>query len=305
MPALLTQLATLFEAQGWRYTLHPEPPYLSTGFQTPQGGVSLAFTAPTDDTLVCDALGLTTLSQEHTELLAELEQYLPEQLTLRYAPDNGEVQLRLLLPVPAAGLTAEDLDEPLSLLLALAPLLRRAMPLLQQGLPPQEALQQAQAAAAAEPEAEAEPAALPEALAALLQELAALQDNHDLGSLERRCLLCQAILAQRHTQAAPELWAAIQGELGNSCQRLYDMTGTPTQAQAAVEAYQAALSVYTRDALPTEWAMTQNNLAIVYQGRYERSGEERWATLAVEASQAALTILTPVVAPALAQHDGT
>ena len=302
MPTLLTQLATLFDAQGWRYRLHPEQDRLSTGFQTPRGDVSLDIYAPAEETLVFEALCLATLDPAHTEVLATLDQYLPEHLTLTRQPDDGEVCLRLLVPVPGASLTAEALDAPLDLLLEIAPVLRAALLLVQQGIPLEEALQRAQAEPA--PEAVETSSAMPEALQALLQELVELQEHNDRSSLERKRALCQTILAQVQRQDASELWAAIQEELGNTCQRLYDMTGAQTHAQAAAEAYQAALTVYTRDALPTDWAMTQNNLATLYKSRYDRSGEERWATLAAEAYQAALAILTPTVAPAMALRIG-
>lgn len=264
--------------------------------------MSLAITAPDAATLAFDALGLGTVDAAHTALLASLDQYLPDTLNLTRQPDDGEVRLRLLLPVPDASLTAEALEEPIGLLLAMAPVFRLALPLVQQGLSPEEAIQRAQAAPA--PEAAAVPPAIPEALRTLLQELVQLQGHDDRHSLERQRELCQTMLAQLPRQDNHELWAAIHVELGNSCQRLYDITGELTHAQDATEAYQAALEVRTRAALPTAWAMTQHNLANVYRIRYERSGEERWASLATEAYQAALSIFTPTVAPVQAQSTG-
>jgi hypothetical protein len=151
---------------------------------------------------------------------------------------------------------------------------------------------------------EEENPSVPEALRARLQELADLQDKNDRTSLERKRTLCEMLLDEVHRHDAHELWAALQGELGNTCARLYDMTGIQANAQAATEAYQAALTVRTRDAMPTDWAMTQNNLASLYQSRYDRSGEERWASLATEAYQDTLAIFTPTMAPNMAHRTG-
>lgn len=226
MVDLLTQLATLFETQGWTYTRQADPDCLAISFETPQGTVALAITAPDAATLAFDALGLGTLEVDDTTLLASLDQYLPDTLNLARQPHDGEVRLRLLLPVPDASLTADALEEPIDLLLAVALLLRQALPLVQQGLSLEAAFQQAQAAPA--PEAAAEPPPMPEALRALAQELVQLQEHDDRHSLERRRELCQTMLAQIQRQEAPELWAAIQAELGTSCQRLYDITDEPT-----------------------------------------------------------------------------
>ncbi len=235
IPDLLTQLATLFEAQGWTYTRLPDPERLSISFAPSQGAVSLAITAPDAATLAFDALGLGTVDAAHTALLASLDQYLPDTRNLTRQPDDGEVRLRLLLPVPDASLTAEALEEPIGLLLAMAPVFRLALPLVQQGLSPEETIQRAQAAPA--PEVAAVPPAIPEALRTLLQELVQLQGHDDLRSLERRRALCQTMLAQLPRQDNHELWAAIHVELGNSCQRLYDITGELTHAQDATKAY--------------------------------------------------------------------
>jgi hypothetical protein len=217
-----------------------------------------------------------SLAPEHSEVLVAILPYLPDAITLESVPHDGTVRLRLTVPVPDGRLTLEALDEALSLLFFLAPVLPPALALMQQGAAPEEALQHAQEAPPAQ-EAEADTPATSEALQALLQELVALQERYDYASLERKRDLCQSLLARRQPQTAPELWAALQGELGNTCQCLYAILGTLDDAQAAIEAYQAAFSVRTHEALPTQWAMTQNGLGNVHRSRYERSGEERWA----------------------------
>ena len=47
--------------------------------------------------------------------------------------------------------------------------------------------------------------------------------------------------------------------------------------EAAIKAYEAALTVYTREAFPQEWANTQNNLGVAYGDRIQRQpgGEPR------------------------------
>ncbi len=41
--------------------------------------------------------------------------------------------------------------------------------------------------------------------------------------------------------------------------------------QAAIKAFEAALTVRTREALPQDWASTQNNLGVAYWGRISGS----------------------------------
>ncbi len=63
----------------------------------------------------------------------------------------------------------------------------------------------------------------------------------------------------------------------------------------AVDAYRAALTVYTQAAMPADWATTQNNLGIVLWTQGERTGVDAGLALlsdAVYAYRAALTIWT-------------
>ncbi|MCC3594323.1 tetratricopeptide repeat protein [Microcoleus sp. PH2017_28_MFU_U_A] len=68
--------------------------------------------------------------------------------------------------------------------------------------------------------------------------------------------------------------------------------------ERAIECYQAALQVLTRDALPQKWAMTQNNLGLAYSDRikFDRGDNiER----AIECYQAALQVYTRDALPCL------
>jgi CHAT domain-containing protein len=59
----------------------------------------------------------------------------------------------------------------------------------------------------------------------------------------------------------------------------------------AIAAYEAALSVYTREAFPFEWAMSQNNLATAYSSRI-RGEKAHNLEMAIAAYEAALSVYT-------------
>jgi len=61
--------------------------------------------------------------------------------------------------------------------------------------------------------------------------------------------------------------------------------------EQAVETYQLALQVYTREAFPEDWAMTQNNLANAYKNRI-RGGRAENLEQAISAYQLALQVRT-------------
>ena len=61
--------------------------------------------------------------------------------------------------------------------------------------------------------------------------------------------------------------------------------------EAAIKAYEAALTVRTREAFPQDWAQTQNNLAIAYRDRIKGSKADNLEA-AIKAYKAALTIFT-------------
>ena len=62
--------------------------------------------------------------------------------------------------------------------------------------------------------------------------------------------------------------------------------------EAAIQAYEQSLEVYTHDAFPYEWATTQNNLGTVYSDRIqgERNQNIEAAIQAYEQSTKVLTL---------------
>lgn len=67
----------------------------------------------------------------------------------------------------------------------------------------------------------------------------------------------------------------------------------------AIDAYEAALTVYTKDAHPVDWAMTQNNLAIALAALAELPGQDACGLLirSIAASKGALTVYTAKAFP--------
>ena len=66
--------------------------------------------------------------------------------------------------------------------------------------------------------------------------------------------------------------------------------------EAAIKAFEAALTVRTREAFPQDWAMTQNNLGNAYQDRIQGSRAENLEA-AIKAFEAALTVRTREASP--------
>ena len=61
--------------------------------------------------------------------------------------------------------------------------------------------------------------------------------------------------------------------------------------EAAIKAYEAALTVLTREAFPQDWAQTQNNLGDAYRDRIQGSRADN-VEAAIKAYEAALTVFT-------------
>ncbi|MGQ0612235.1 MAG: DUF4062 domain-containing protein, partial [Planctomycetaceae bacterium] len=113
----------------------------------------------------------------------------------------------------------------------------------------------------------------------------------------------EAALALTPRVEGPELWAALQRELGLAANDWAAVAEGPEigkRRERALAAYRAALEVYTREALPQDWAMTQNNLAVVLSAQARASeGSERARLLgeAVAAYRAALEVYTREALP--------
>ncbi|AOW99920.1 hypothetical protein BJP34_11075 [Moorena producens PAL-8-15-08-1] len=73
--------------------------------------------------------------------------------------------------------------------------------------------------------------------------------------------------------------------------KLFRAHVTPSDLELAIEAYQLALSVYTKKDFPIDWASTQTNLGAAYRGRI-RGDRALNLELAIEAFQLALSVRT-------------
>jgi CHAT domain-containing protein len=126
-----------------------------------------------------------------------------------------------------------------------------------------------------------------DALQALLAEINNLTRRQDMP---RRVELCRRALRMVRREENPQLWAALQGELGNSLWR-NPLGDRAENLERAIEAYTAALEVYTRADFPVDWAMTQNNLGYAYRNRIRGDSAEN-IELAIEAYKRALKVYT-------------
>ena len=103
----------------------------------------------------------------------------------------------------------------------------------------------------------------PGELYALLQEL---DSPPRLSDMPHRIQVCRAALALVNRAQQPDLWAALQNDLGNS--HAQNPRGERADnLEAAIAHYQQALEVYTRQAFPEDWAITQHNLGLAYASR--------------------------------------
>jgi hypothetical protein len=107
----------------------------------------------------------------------------------------------------------------------------------------------------------------------------------------------EAALASTTRDDAPELWAALQNNLGNALGDLGARAGDTDALQDAVTAYRAALEVRTREASPMGWAATQNNLGNALGDLGARAGDTDALQDAVTAYRAALEVRTREASP--------
>jgi hypothetical protein len=197
MSTILAQLAAIFDAQGWTYELDPDQGHLSTAFSTSQGPLSLVLRPLEEQAVLIEVLTLATLDAAHAAALTTMARHVPE-ISLAHDPANGQ-------EAPPAAPAAKARMQALAERLMAADSREAVAALAEERDPP-----------------------VPEVLRSALQELADLQNKNDRISLERRRTLCQTLLGEAHRDDAPELWAALQEELGNTCARLCDMTGMPS-----------------------------------------------------------------------------
>ena len=125
----------------------------------------------------------------------------------------------------------------------------------------------------------------------LLQHL--LQLNRPSDHPQRIQIL--QVLTQVTKTHNPQLWAALQGELGDSYAQ--SLQGNRSQnIEDAIAAYQQTLTVMTQAAMPVEWATTLNNLANAYYSRIQGDKAQNIED-AIAAYQQTLTVMTQANLP--------
>jgi tetratricopeptide (TPR) repeat protein len=107
--------------------------------------------------------------------------------------------------------------------------------------------------------------------------------------MPQRIALCKEALTYISKTTTPQLWAALQNELSNSYAQ--NPLNRADNLENAIEGYQAALQVRTRENMPVEWAETMNNLAIAYLYRIRGTRVDNLEN-AIEGYEAALQVIT-------------
>jgi len=111
---------------------------------------------------------------------------------------------------------------------------------------------------------EEEPSPGPDA--ELLGIIGELKQPSDVFGMARRVQLCRRALELVPRSGNAKLWAALQGELGNSL--LETVEGSRAEnLEEAIACYRDALEVMTRQALPVQWATARMNLGNAYLQR--------------------------------------
>jgi hypothetical protein len=88
----------------------------------------------------------------------------------------------------------------------------------------------------------------------------------------------------------PSDWAMTQNALGNAWATLPD-GDIPGNLCHAIEAYESALSVYTRAASPWDWAGTQYNIGLAFS-KLENARRRENLQFAMDAFRSALQVYT-------------
>jgi hypothetical protein len=127
MPIILSDLARAFDALGWRYQTLPERDLLLTSFRTETGSADLVL-RPTagGQAVLLEAVGLGSQPREQAEALLALAWRWPGVAIVR-DPEDGEVRLRLILPLGEAPLAADPLRAAVAILLTALDALREAL----------------------------------------------------------------------------------------------------------------------------------------------------------------------------------
>jgi len=128
---------------------------------------------------------------------------------------------------------------------------------------------------------------VPAQLQPLLQELSRPARITDMP---QRVQLCRQALTLARREENAALWAALQGELGNSLAQS-PLGDRAQNLEEAIAAYRQALEVLTRQAMPVEWATVMMNLANAYKNRI-RGDRAQNLEEAIAAYRQALEVFT-------------
>ncbi len=127
-----------------------------------------------------------------------------------------------------------------------------------------------------------------------------LGQRGELDALNEAVAAYYAAVTVLTEQAEPQRWASLQNNLGLALLEIARQGQSDAFANAAfrksIEAYEAAMRVWTREAAPMDWAKVQNNLGLVFQELAYR-GEEGALEDAISAFQEALQVRTREAAP--------
>jgi len=102
--------------------------------------------------------------------------------------------------------------------------------------------------------------------------------------------LCRQALELVSREAQPELWAALNMELG-LCLMLVRDEEPVQNLEKAIYHFEQALEVFTRRANPEEWASIQHNLGTIYGQRAPKSRADNWEE-PIECYKNALRVFT-------------
>jgi CpXC protein len=103
-----------------------------------------------------------------------------------------------------------------------------------------------------------------------LQNILQALDQHSLPQdMPQRITLCEQALNLVPKTEIPELWAQLQGDLGNSFAK--NLQGSRADnLERAISSYEQALTVLTREAMPSKWATIKHKLALAYYARMQQ-----------------------------------
>jgi tetratricopeptide (TPR) repeat protein len=131
----------------------------------------------------------------------------------------------------------------------------------------------------------------PHADVSMLQLLGQLEDAQRLRDAPRSVDLCRSLLSRLDPKTIPDLWAALQGTLGD-CLR-HDTRGDPeTRGEEALAAYEKALEVFTSATHPVQWAANNGNLGNLFMER-RRGARAGNLKRAIHHYEQALTVFSP------------